>query len=81
MSRVIAAVRIAIGFSAILSPSLAIAEDTCTRRTGTLYVERECGGLQAIHWIRFDCSESGAHVHTLKPPTWEVKPDCRQMAE
>lgn len=80
MRRVVSAVRVAVALCATFAPSVALAEDTCTRRTGTLYVERECGGIQAVEWVRYDCSESGAHVY-VTGSTWDVRPNCQRYAE
>ena len=80
MSRCISFARVAVALCATFAPSIALAKDTCTRRTGTLYVERDCGGIQAVHWIRFDCTESGAHVHVIGS-TWDTAPNCQIRAE
>jgi hypothetical protein len=67
--------------SLLTAPVTAYAEASCTRTTGTLYEEYECGGLIARPWVRYLCDD-GVHMY-WSSPSWTKKPKCevRHYAE
>lgn len=79
--RVLAKLRLSCAVLLLVSfPSAIMAEDVCTMRTGSFYVETDCGGIVEWKYLRADCTESGSHVHWIGW-RWDTRPSCGTWGE